>query len=51
MAEWRWEPHPDDLLSTYRPRRERNSRGGLMITYLTDVRGERVVVLQVTWFG
>lgn len=27
------------------------SRGRLMLTYLTDVRGERVVVLQVSWFG
>jgi hypothetical protein len=27
------------------------TRGRLMETYLTDVRGERVVVLQVTWFG
>jgi hypothetical protein len=25
-------------------------RGGLMVTYLTDVRGERVVILQVAWF-
>jgi hypothetical protein len=25
------------------------SRGGL-VTYLTDVRGARVVILQVTWF-
>lgn len=23
----------------------------LMLTYLTDVRGERVVILQVSWFG
>ena len=27
------------------------TRGRLMVTYLTDVRGERVVILQVTWFG
>ena len=27
------------------------SRGRLMVTYLTDVRGERVVIVQVTWFG
>ena len=27
------------------------TRGSLMVTYLTDVRGERVVILQVTWFG
>lgn len=26
-------------------------RGPLMIVYLTDVYGERVVVLQVTWVG
>lgn len=26
------------------------TRGRLMVTYLTDVRGERVV-LQVSWFG
>jgi hypothetical protein len=25
--------------------------GSLMVTYLTDVRGERVVILQVSWFG
>ncbi|MFD0856210.1 hypothetical protein ACFQ07_28485 [Actinomadura adrarensis] len=27
------------------------SSGQLMITYLTDVRGERIVVVQVTWLG
>lgn len=27
------------------------SWGLLMVTYLTDVRGERVVILQVSWFG
>jgi hypothetical protein len=27
------------------------TRGNLMVTYLTDIRGERVVTLQVTWFG
>lgn len=26
-------------------------RGDLMLTYLTDIRGERVVVIQVTWMG
>ncbi len=26
-------------------------RGPLMLSYLTDVRGERVVMVQVTWFG
>jgi hypothetical protein len=25
--------------------------GMLMLTYLTDVRGERIVVAQVSWFG
>ncbi|MEU1373416.1 hypothetical protein ABZ442_07110 [Streptomyces triculaminicus] len=25
--------------------------GHVMLTYLTDVRGERIVVVQVTWFG
>ncbi|MEU0922808.1 hypothetical protein [Streptomyces malaysiensis] len=27
------------------------ARGQLMLIYLTDVRGERIVVLQTTWFG
>ena len=27
------------------------TRGRLMLTYLTDIRGERVVILQVTWFS
>jgi hypothetical protein len=27
------------------------TRGRLMVTYLTDVRGERVVILQVSWFS
>ncbi|MGH3312969.1 MAG: hypothetical protein ACRDP3_20695 [Streptomyces sp.] len=27
------------------------TRGLLMLTYLTDVRGERVVIVQVSWFG
>ena len=27
------------------------TRGRLMVSYLTDVRGERVVILQATWFG
>jgi hypothetical protein len=27
------------------------TRDELMVTYLTDVRGERVVILQVSWFG
>jgi len=27
------------------------TRSRLMVTYLTDIRGERVVILQVTWFA
>jgi len=27
------------------------TRGRLMVSYLTDVRGERVVILQVVWFS
>lgn len=27
------------------------SRGRVMLTYLTDVRGERVVIVQVNWYG
>ena len=27
------------------------TRDKLMVTYLTDVRGERIVILQVSWFG
>ncbi len=27
------------------------TRGRLMLSYLTDVRGERVVILQVAWFS
>lgn len=26
-------------------------RGRLMLVYLTDVRGERVVIIQVDWIG
>jgi hypothetical protein len=26
-------------------------RGPLMLSYLTDVRGERIVIVQVTWFA
>ena len=26
-------------------------RGRLLLTYLTDVRGERIVVIQVAWFA
>ncbi|MEU3354187.1 hypothetical protein [Streptomyces sp. NPDC037389] len=26
-------------------------RDHIMITYLTDIRGERIVVVQVSWFG
>lgn len=27
------------------------NRGRLMLVYLTDVRGERVVIVQVSWIG
>ncbi|MBD0747358.1 hypothetical protein [Streptomyces sp. CBMA152] len=27
------------------------SRGSVMLTYITDVRGERIVVVQVNWYG
>jgi hypothetical protein len=27
------------------------AREELMVTYLTDIRGERVVILQISWFG
>ena len=27
------------------------SKGRLMVPYLTDVRGEYVIILQVTWLG
>ena len=33
------------------PSLQTETRGRLMVTYLTDVRGERVVVLNVAWFG
>jgi hypothetical protein len=33
------------------PGLQTESRGRLMVTYLTDIRGERVVILQVTWFA
>ena len=33
------------------PGLQTESRGSLMLTYLTDVRGERVVILNVTWFA
>jgi hypothetical protein len=83
VSEWRWEPHPDDLLEGLPPEarvefdqlaREITVRDSMifldgaeytgpgpglrtettdkiMVTYLTDVRGERVVILQVSWFG
>jgi hypothetical protein len=83
VAEWRWEPDPDELLdglpaeavteieqlakelatrdsmiylegAAYTgpvPGLRTESRGHLMLTYLTDVRGERIVVVQVAWFG
>lgn len=27
------------------------SCGSVMLTYLTDIRGEQIVIVQVTWFG
>jgi hypothetical protein len=33
------------------PGLQTETREELMVTYLTDVRGERVVILQVSWFG
>lgn len=27
------------------------SRGALLLTYLSDIRGERIVVIQVAWFN
>lgn len=83
MSDWRWEPHPDDLLDNLPlegrtdvdqlareivvrdsmvyldgrdyagpgPGLQTETRGRHMLTYLTDVRGERVAVLNVTWFA
>ena len=83
VRDWRWEPHPDDLLDGLPPEARTEldrlareitvrdsmvyldgadytgmgpglrteSTGKLMVTYLTDIRGERVVMLQVSWFG
>jgi hypothetical protein len=34
----------------YPPGLRIEQRGLLMLTYLTDVRGERIVIVQVTWF-
>ncbi|MEU0810627.1 hypothetical protein [Streptomyces sp. NPDC005970] len=33
------------------PELRTEAQGRLMLTYLTDVRSERIVVLQATWFG
>jgi hypothetical protein len=33
------------------PGRRTIQRGPLMLVYLTDVRGERVVLIQVNWIG
>ena len=33
------------------PRLRTVQRGPLMLVYLTDVRGERVVIIQVNWIG
>jgi hypothetical protein len=83
VSDWRWEPHPEDLLDSLPPEARAElarlareitvrdsmvyldgadytgvgpglrteTRDKLMVTYLTDVRGERVVILQVSWFG
>lgn len=83
MSDWRWEPHPDNLLDHLPPEARAEvdllareiavrdsmvypdgrdyeglgpglrteTRGRLMLSYLTDIRGERVVILQVVWFG
>lgn len=83
VSDWRWEPHPDDLLADLPPEArseldqlareitvrdsmvypdgrdydgpgpglQTETRGRLMVSYLTDVRGERVVILQVAWFA
>ncbi|BCL30615.1 hypothetical protein ACFFS2_21990 [Streptomyces aurantiacus] len=44
MADRRWELFQDDLLDGF-------PEGLVMLTYLTDVRGERIVVVQVNWYG
>ncbi len=49
MADWRWECVTDDLLDG--PGLRAIQRGPLMLVYLTDVRGERVVLIQVNWIG
>ena len=41
VADWRWECVTDDLRTT--------QRGPLMLVYLTGVRGQRVVLIQVNW--
>lgn len=33
------------------PGLQHDASGALLVTYLTDVRGERVVFLQVSWYG
>jgi hypothetical protein len=77
VSNWRWEPHPDDLLDGLPPEARAKldqlareftvrdsmvyldgadytgvgpglrteTRDGVMVTYFTDVRGERVVIL------
>jgi drug/metabolite transporter (DMT)-like permease len=37
--------------SATRPGLRTVQRGPLMLVYLTDVRGERVVIIQVNWIG
>lgn len=33
------------------PGLQTDGSGSMMVSYLTDVRGERVVFLQVSWYG
>jgi hypothetical protein len=56
VADWHWEAVTDDLLDgrefTGEPPGLRTvQRGPLMLAYLTDVRSERVVIIQVNWIG
>jgi plasmid stabilization system protein ParE len=67
VPDWHWEPVTDDLLDELPPAAlaavdgrdftgeppglRAVQRGPLMLVYLTDVRGERVVIIQVNWIG
>jgi hypothetical protein len=57
VAEWRWECITDDLLdglprdAVRAVRQLGQELAVLMLVYLTDVRGERVVLIQVNWIG